>query len=190
MEANRIESLRELIRATLDKFPHVRSPKRGNKIHAELEKQLIARGFSIESKHQVRGDAWVDNEGRPAPATRREIDIALLDEGVPWAFIEVESDLDHAGKTGPGAHYSVKSIARSARGKRFVSYQSLERMAVAANPEVGHAPIVSDDPAHHNPRSMPLFLVVHNCTDAQRRVLEPRCQSLGAEIIPGWKRST
>ena len=183
-----IGKLEAVIRATLRGSPHVRSPKQGSNVHTKLADRLRDQGWSIATEYPVRGDAWRDNEGRPAPAERRAIDIAIMDGDDPWGFIEVESDLDHAGKTGTGSHYSVRSIARSTRGRRFMSYQSLERMAVAVNPNVGGSPIVSDDPAAHNPRLIPLYLVVHNCTEKEIRVLEPRCRSLGAKIIAGWKR--
>lgn len=187
-EAPTRQDVEAVIHDTLRKYPRSRSPKQGNKIHAELANALAARDWVVETEYKVRGEAWVDNEGHAAPALERAIDIAILQEGIPWAFIEVESDLDHAGKTGSGAHYSVKSLARSGSGRRFVSYQSIERMAIAANSDAGRIAIVSDDPVVHNPRSLPLYLVVHNCTDAEISALDPRRRSLGVKLIRSWRR--
>jgi hypothetical protein len=184
-----VKEIEAEIRHTLLEFPKVRSPKQGNKIHWRLEERLRKRGWGVYSEYAISGEAWRDNFGNPAPAKSRAIDIAMVSDGKPIAFIEVESDLAHAGKVGRGSHYSVQSLSRDARGQHFMSYQSLERMAVAAIMGSRFAEITSDSPHDHNPAAIPLFLVVHNCRKSEIMALEPRCKALDAKIICEWIRS-
>lgn len=178
-----LKEIESEIRSTLAEFLKEKSSKQGSKIHAKLDERLRNRGWQVLREYPISGAAWLDNEENPAPAKYRAIDLAVCSNGKPVAFIEVESDLAHAGKIGPGSHYSVKSLSRDARGHHFMSYQSLERMAVAVNPGRSIAEISSDSSQIHNPHAIPLFLVVHNCRKSEIIALEPRCKSLGAKII-------
>jgi len=171
------------IRSTLAEFLKEMGAKQGRHIHAKLDERLRNRGWQVLREYPVAGEAWLDNLGNPAPAKSRAIDLAVCSGGKPVAFIEVESDLAHAGKVGLGSHYSVKSLSRDARGHHCMSYQSLERMAVAVNTGRSIVEITSDKPQSHNPHVFPLFLVVHNCKKSEIIALEPRCKSLGAKII-------
>ncbi|WP_146134552.1 hypothetical protein [Aphanothece minutissima] len=172
------------IRSTLAEFLNKeKRSKQGSKIHARLDERLQNRGWQVLREYLISGEAWLDNLGNPAPAKSRAIDLAVCSDDKPFTFIEVESDLAHAGKVGPGSHYSVKSLSRDARGHHFMSYQSLERMAVAVKPGRSIAEISSDSPQSHNPHAIPLFLVVHNCRKSEIIALEPRCKTLGVKII-------
>jgi hypothetical protein len=151
------------------------------------------------------------NDGLIVEETRRRrlIDLVVYDHSnncTPLALVEVESDLAHMGsktnKLRKGS-YAVASIARDARGQPFNSYNSVERMAAAAQywamqqasidhhyptPDEGEKhlqAICSDSPAEHNPTSIRLFLVSHFAKREHAKSLEPRLDSLRMGLIVG-----
>jgi hypothetical protein len=151
---------------------------------------------------------WRDKETGNVILTRsrRIIDLVIYKEERPVALIEVESDLNdlaHFGVKRRNGHYDVASIGCTASGEYFNSYKSLERMAAAAyyfyryktdgtypDPITGIGALNtlrSNDPASHNPLRLPLLLVAGTCRTGSpiddRKILEQRLKSLGAELI-------
>jgi hypothetical protein len=133
---------------------------------------------------------------------RRRVDIVVYKSSQLVAMIETESDLGDlrlSGVTKRNGHYDVASIAKSADGTHFDSYNSLERMASAAfcwgvfrstgqypSPEQATElleTIRSDDPLQHNPAQVPLFLVSGSCRTLDRSVLSRRLASLSATLV-------
>ena len=115
-------------------------------------------------------------------------------------LVESEDDVYHLPReswrlTG----YAVESMAANADGDFFKSYNSIERMAIAAmglaHPGLTAAELTelilalrSDDPKDHNPKAIPLFVTLAKPLDVlyQEERLEHvvrRCRSLGCVII-------
>ncbi len=140
-------------------------------------------------------------------ARRRIIDLIVYDNTnarTPLALVEVESDLAHMSSTTNRFSkncYAVASIARDAAGQPFNSYNSVERMAAAAQywamkqssdryPEPAEGQgrlqaICSDSPAEHNPTNICLVLVSHFAKRAHAESLKPRLKSLNMGLIVG-----
>lgn len=145
-----------------------------------------------------------DNDSVEATPGRRRIDLVVYDDARPVALVETESDLNDlriGGTSRRSGHYDVFSIARSAHGRPFDSYKSLERMAAAAfywyraqqlggypSPQEGVAlleGVRSDSPEHHNPGKLGLFLVSGTIRPQDRGILDRRLRALGAQLLCG-----
>lgn len=143
-----------------------------------------------------------DNQTIEPTTGRRRVDIVVYRNSSPIALIETESDLNDLrtlGVTRRNGHYDVWSIARTATGAYFDSYNSLERMAAAAfywhqSTRVGRYPSVaeatklleavrSNECSDHNPGHLALFLVCGTCRTQDNAILEPRLVSLGARLM-------
>lgn len=122
---------------------------------------------------------------------RRRIDIVVRYKGSVVGLVETESDLNDLrehGVTRGSGHYDVVSIARAADGDWFHSYKSVERMAAGAFYAAGHSTedlvrVQSNEPGVHNPLSIPMFVVTGVCRAKDRRILQPRLDSLGARLM-------
>ncbi len=161
--------------------------KRGKGVlQPHIADALRNAGFTVDtedSQHllQAKMPVWRSKDtGEVVPTKgRRAIDIVAYDSSKQIALIETESDLNDLrlnGVTRRNGHYDVFSISRSAGGKYFDSYNSLERMAAAAffcdlDRRIGQHPdpdsaiqamsgVVSDDIEMHNPLRIPLILVI------------------------------
>jgi hypothetical protein len=146
---------------------------------------------------------WRSKDDSTIEATRgrRRVDLVVYSGSAAVALIETESDLHDlrsVGVTRRRGHYDVWSIAKTAGGEYFHSNKSLERMAAAAFywhmfHSTGRYPspdeavqllesIHSDDALQHNPGGLRLFLISGICRAGDRPILEPRLQSLGAQL--------
>jgi hypothetical protein len=174
---------------------------------------LESLGFDVDTRDKKKFlrtgmHVWRDNETRNVILTRgrRLIELVIYSEERPIALIEAESDLNdlvNFGVKRRNDHYDVASIGCTANGEYFNSYKSLERMAAAAfyfyryktdgtypDPITGLAALSalrSNNPTVHNPLRLPLLLVAGTCRTGlpidDRKLLEPRLKSLGAELI-------
>ncbi len=198
--------------------------QRGNKKEGErkvcrfVRNALAKAGYYVDEKDRLcflRAGMRIwrrySDDGLIVEETRRRrlIDIIVYDHPnsrIPLALVEVESDLADMGskrnKFSKGS-YAVASIARDARGQPFNSYNSVERMAAAAQywamqqassdhhyptPDEGEKhlqAICSDSPAEHNPTSIRLFLVSHSAKREHAISLKPRLDSLRMGLIVG-----
>jgi len=98
-----------------------------------------------------------------------------------------------------GVNWVKDIVARSAEGRFFPSYKSIERMAAASffyflKQRDGKDPtpksacdqlaaLVSSDASMHNPANLALILVTGSCRSADRRILQARLASLDAQLI-------
>jgi len=143
-----------------------------------------------------------DNQTIEPTVGRRRVDIVVYRDSNPIALIETESDLNDlrtSGVTRRNDHYDVWSIARTADGAYFDSYNSLERMAAAAFywntfRKTGRYPsadeaiqsleaVRSNARSDHNPGHLALFLVSGTCRARDNAILAPRLVSLGARLM-------
>jgi hypothetical protein len=143
-----------------------------------------------------------DNQTIEPTTGRRRVDIVVYRESTPIALIETESDLNDLRRTGVSkrnTHYDVWSIARTADGAYFDSYNSLERMAAATfywyqSKKTGRYPSVAEATqsleevrsnacSDHNPGHLALFLVSGTCRAQDNAILAPRLGSLGARLM-------
>lgn len=170
---------------------------------------LQSAGFEVDKEDcgqflKSRMPVWRSKDtGQIVPTFgRRKIDVVVYQEGKPVALIETESDLNDLrseGVTSRRGHYDVFSIGRSSVGSFFHSYNSLERMASAAyfnhlgksnnqypSPEFAAetlSALNSNSPRDHNPDNLALILVTGSTRTIDKRVLQPRLDSLGAYLI-------
>jgi hypothetical protein len=180
-------------------------------LQPKIAEALRHEGFGVdeEDTRQILRfgmPVWRDKKSGEIVATktrgRRKIDIVVYDGSRPVAFIETESDLNDLRENGVSnrnGHYDVDSIARSAEGRFFPSYNSIERMAAASfffflKQRDGEYPtqisacdelaaLVSSDASVHNPANLALILVTGFCRSADRRILQARLTSLDAQLI-------
>lgn len=187
------------------------SGKVGSKLlQPEIANELQKAGLIVDcedSKNwlQAKIPVWRSKDTGLVVETkqRRRIDIVAYDVNQQLvALIELESDLDDLREEGVSkrsGHYDVWSIARNHRGDYFDSYNSIERMAVAAYalymtnrdciyPTSDHicnelVSISSKDKEVHNPLQVPMFLVAGRTRDKDCGILEPRLKSLGTTLL-------
>lgn len=185
--------------------------KVGSKVlQPEIATEISRAGFVAEledANNELRGEipVWRSKDTGLIVATkgRRRIDIVVYDPaGELCAFVEIESDLNDLREEGVSkrrGHYDVWSISRNDSGEYFDSYNSVERMAVAAfcihkQNETGHYPggsevvdvlesIASSSQEHQNPSDIPLFLVAGRTRKRDIGILKPRLDSLNAVLL-------
>lgn len=179
-------------------------------LQPEVAATLSRAGFVTEledSRNELRDGipVWRSKDTGLVEATkrRRKIDIVVYDcLGQLCAFVEVESDLDDLRQEGickRKGHYDVWSISRNDKDEYFDSYNSVERMAVAAYCIHKHATarvypdpeelerslesISSSRPEVQNPSDIPLFLVAGRTRKHDLDILQPRLSSLRAVLL-------
>lgn len=214
--------LEPVIKDELRKFEHLVGPRRegkskqGERIKDALLQRLRAEFGIFDVQRDDPGKLLPD--GAPVwrysdtrlvvPTSRRRIIDIVVSQWIPEhrrahpkALIEVESDLEDLWNPTRGGlnNYAVRSIARDGSGQFFDSYQSLERMAVAAQyaaklvagQDITYRAtdtdqleqIQSDGPEEHNPLGLAMYLVTGWRWERDYQRLERRLRSLAAKLL-------
>lgn len=192
-----------VVREVVDRHEYVVGAKTSeSKLTKSLELALSSAGFTVDAKDRLgkllppRVSAWRYGAWVPPTPGRREIDMVVYWGDKLVALLESEEDISDVNRDGSPDRYFVQSLATTSRGDFFLSYKSLERMAVASY-IVKHGSIGisnqlealhSDNCVDHNPLSVPMFITLacgwnKRGTRWRAELLEPRLVALGCKII-------